>query len=229
MSKKKSRQPLHVDTCDDLYCENDAHAQVERLNHIVADDLRDLTEVLVTKHNRDHVGGLLGGEWGYATDFSNDTFELHPFYWGDCTCAHDAADTEWWNTHEHADACYQQVIRARGFIDWDDQPDMDYHERSAHNLAITDSVCAEMGLDPENGSYVHCTCTHDSEYAAWRAANGHDETICAMDRPNFRHKPTGSTVSFYKYLGRGMKVTLQGLPWKQVYQDCLDSLNLMTP
>lgn len=190
----------------------------------VAMDLRDLTELLVTHHQRDHVGGLLGGEWGYATEFSNDTFELHPYYWGDCTCTFDDDEGEWDRSHDHAATCYQQVIRERGFIDYDTETDLDYHARNAHNRAITDSVCAEMGLDPEHGSYVHCTCSYETEYAAWRNAHSHDETICAMERPNFRHKPTGTTVNFYKYLGRGMEVDLRDLPWQQIIDDCLASL-----
>lgn len=190
----------------------------------VALDLRDLTELLVTEHDCEPVGGLLGGEWGYGTWFSNDTFEMNPYYWGDCTCTFDADDSTWWNTHEHANHCYQQVIRARGFLDYDTEPDLGYKERDAHNRPIIDAVCAEMGLDPEQGSHVHCTCTHADNYAAWRDANSHDDTICAMERPNFRHKPTGTTVNFYKYLGRGMRVSLHGQPWEQVIEDCLNSL-----
>lgn len=28
----------------------------------------------------------LGGPFGYGIEFENDTFEMHPFWWGDCTC-----------------------------------------------------------------------------------------------------------------------------------------------
>lgn len=192
---------------------------------LVARNLRTLTRILVTDHHADHVGGGLGGEWGYGTHFANDTFTMHPYYWGDCTCTHEAADTEWWDTHEHADHCYQQVIRARGYLDYDSGTNLGYHARDTHNRAITNVVCAEMGLDPEYGCAVHCTCTHDDDYQTWRAANSHDNTICAMERPNFRHKPTGATVNFYKYLGRGMNVALPSeTTWEQVYDDCLRSL-----
>lgn len=197
----------------------------------VAHDLRELTEILVTQHSSGQVGGLLGGEWGYGTEFTNATFELHPYYWGDCTCTFDEAESDWWDTHEHAAACYQQVIRNRGYLDYDDDAaaDMDYRARDAHNKAIIDVVCAEMNLDPEHGYGVHCTCTHDADYAAWRAATGHDDAICAMERPNFQHKPTGTTVNWYKYLGRGMEIDVRGASWRDIFDDCLRSLTTPLP
>lgn len=187
----------------------------------IAVDLRDLTRLLVTDHGADYIGGGLGGEWGYGTRFANDTFEMNPQNWGDCSCTRDEAESRWCDTYDHAQTCYQQVIRARGFLDY---PEMDYYERLDHNLAIVEAVCAEMGLDPENGSYVHCTCTHEADYEAWVAANPHDNAICAMDRPNFRHKPTGAVVNFYKYLGRSMEVDLNGADWDAVIADCRQSL-----
>lgn len=192
----------------------------------IAADLRDLTETLVTRHQSDHIGGGLGGEWGYGTRFANDVFEMNPYNWADCSCSFDENESDWWNTHDHAPTCYQQVIRARGYLDYDtaDAIDMDYHARDAHNKAITDAVCAEMGLDPEFGCAVHCTCTHDADYAAWRAAHSHDNTICPVDRPNFHHKPTGAVVNFYKYLGRGMEVDLHGADWKTIIRDCYQSV-----
>jgi hypothetical protein len=190
----------------------------------ISNDLRWLTQTLVEgKHATNHVGGLLGGEYGYGTTFSNDVFAMSPFYWGDCVCGHDEAEGAWDDAHEHAKTCYQQVIRARGFLDYDDDTDMDYHERHAHNLAITDSVCAEMGLDPENGSYVHCTCTYTDDYGAWVEANPHDPT-CGVVVPNFLHKPSGSTVNFYKYIGRGMEVDLRE-DWQAILRECVQSLS----
>lgn len=190
----------------------------------ISNDLRWLTQTLVEgNHAENHVGGLLGGEYGYATHFSNDTFALRPYYWGDCVCGHDEAEGEWSNTHDHAPSCYQQVIRDRGFLDYDDETELTYQQRHAHNDAIVTAVCAEMGLDSEYGTYVHCTCSYDADYAAWEKANPHDPT-CGIVAPNFEHKPTGSTVDFYKYLGRGMQVNLTE-DWQTILRDCVASLS----
>lgn len=41
--------------------------------------------------------------------------------------------------------------------------------------------------------------------------------------PNFLHKPTGSEVSWYKYIGRGMEVELNG-EWKDIFVSCVKSV-----
>lgn len=41
--------------------------------------------------------------------------------------------------------------------------------------------------------------------------------------PNFLHKPSGSRVSWYKYIGRGMEVDLRA-EWRTVLADCVASL-----
>jgi hypothetical protein len=53
---------------------------------------------------------------------------------------------------------------------------------------------------------------------------------CALCRgevepaPNFLHKPTGSKVSWYKYLGRGVEMELW-VPWRGILDDVLRSIN----
>ena len=38
--------------------------------------------------------------------------------------------------------------------------------------------------------------------------------------PNFLHKPSGSKVSWYKWIGRSMEVDLKA-PWRKILTDCL--------
>lgn len=45
----------------------------------------------------------------------------------------------------------------------------------------------------------------------------------ATPEPNFRHKASGSTVTWYKYVGRGMDVHLR-TEWDQIMAECLASL-----
>lgn len=63
------------------------------------------------------------------------------------------------------------------------------------------------------------------------------ESRCAYCRdeikraPNFLHKPSGTTISWYKYIGRGMDINLYGNAdlnehgdWVTIFNDCLESL-----
>jgi hypothetical protein len=56
---------------------------VERL---AAACLYRLSERLGILRPEEQSHGLLGGSYGYGQDFSNDVFEMHPYWWGDCTC-----------------------------------------------------------------------------------------------------------------------------------------------
>jgi len=60
----------------------------------VARKLYDLSETLGKMNPEEQAHGLLGGEWGYGQDFKNDVFEMHHYYWGDCTCGAEEAEEE---------------------------------------------------------------------------------------------------------------------------------------
>lgn len=52
-------------------------------------------------------------------------------------------------------------------------------------------------------------------------------SVCKDDpprEPNFRHKPSGARVSWYKYIGRGMEVDLNGADWRQILRECEQSI-----
>ena len=53
-----------------------------------------------------------------------------------------------------------------------------------------------------------------------------DRDDCCGERvsvPNFLHKPSGTAVHWYKYIGRGMEVDLRA-DWRTVLRECVDSL-----
>lgn len=52
------------------------------LADFVSDELCALSEMLGKKNPDAQAHGCLGGEWGYGQDFKNDTFEMHPYWWG---------------------------------------------------------------------------------------------------------------------------------------------------
>ena len=94
-------------------------------------------------------------------------------------------------------------------------------------VALTERICAVTGEESgyglggrfgygenyENDTFAmrrYCWC--DLEGCAW----------CAGEAPNFLHKPSGATVHWYKYIGRGMKVS--HADWPAIMLDCLKSL-----
>lgn len=188
----------------------------------ISSDLRELTSEIDAIDPELVAHGLLGGSNGYGAEFSNDVFEMHPFWWGDCECGHDSREWDWAESNSHREHCYQEEIVRRGYSpDWDE----DYKTRQAKNKSVTDAVCAEMGLDPEFGSAVHCTCDYRDNWAQWVKDNPHPKT-CPVVRPNFMHKASGVEISWYKYIGRGMEVpeNLSRKEWRVIFNECLDSL-----
>lgn len=192
----------------------------------MADDLRDLTEALANAGWQPS-GGFLGGEFGYGAEYENDVFEMHPFHWGDCECGYESREWDWYETNQHDVHCYQAEIRRRGFRSpLDGESDGSYAEREARNHAITDQVCAEMGLDPHMGSYVHCTCSYRERAAAWHATpEGQHSETCRVVLPNFRHKVSGYSLTWYKYIGRGMEFEpIDRQRWQQIMAESLGSI-----
>lgn len=195
--------------------------------------LRRLTREIEARDPDLAVRGCLGGSDGYGCDFENEVFEMHPQWWGDCTCGYDKKEEEWCNSHEHADDCYQTKLkqreRAAGVRYWNGEtwgsdlsPAPSYDEEKAAQDRIYSELCAEYGLNREFGAAVHCTCDYKAKWAAWVAENNHDPR-CPTVLPNFRHKRTGFEVEWYKYIGRSME-TKGSCNWLEVLTECINSL-----
>lgn len=179
----------------------------------ISEDLYRLTEYLA-KNGYNAAHGVLGGDWGYGCEVSNETFEMHPFWWGDCECGHDDREGEWEDANPHADDCYQSELDRRS-------------ENGAKGAPweIAPQLAAEWGLS-EYGCAVHCTCGRDVRRAEWVDENHHDPA-CPMVRPNFRHHASGLEVRWYKYIGRSMEVVPSlpdGRRWAEMLDDCVRSV-----
>ena len=83
------------------------------------------------------------------------------------------------------------------------------------------------GVDFENATFMmfpyywgDCTCgAEDGDMA-----EDHKEG-CLLLKPNFLHKPSGATVQWYKYIGRGMETMAPpNLDWTAVIQECIRSV-----
>ena len=57
----------------------------------VSHKLYELSEILAEIDPSEQRHGFLGGEFGYGQEFKNDVFEMHPYWWGDCTCGQEEA------------------------------------------------------------------------------------------------------------------------------------------
>lgn len=161
-------------------------------------------------------------DMGYGTEFSNDVFEMNPYYWGDCTCDFDEKEAVWDETNDHRDDCYIKV-RLRRLVDaglddatWDD-PD---------EQRITKELCEEMGLSYPEGSMVHCTCDFYTTWHEWLKENKHS-TDCGVAKPNFHFKPAGLKVYWYKYIGRSTTINQEVdlKDWRLMMRECEDSLS----
>lgn len=174
----------------------------------VSGSLRRLTET-IARTGVEPSAGLLGGEFGYGCDYENDVFVMWPFWWGDCDCGRDEAEYAFEEMNPHLDTCYQIELKRR---------------TGAGDNWIGDEcrkLAAEWGL-PEVGCAVHCTCGAHERWTAWAESHPHAPR-CSEGRPNFEHKPSGSVVRWYKYIGRSMEIDIRG-EWTQILGDCLASL-----
>lgn len=77
---------------------------------------------------------------------------------------------------------------------------------------------AIYGVDFENETfrmYRYCCCEEA------------DCKFCGTDATGFLHKPSGSTVDWYKYIGKkgGMQIKLT-VPFEDIYEDCVKSLQV---
>jgi len=71
-----------------------------------------------------------------------------------------------------------------------------------------------------------CTCGGKERWAKWRELHPHAER-CAIMLPNFWYKPNGLRITWYKWIGRDMKMkpaTISGEEWGNLFHECLNSL-----
>lgn len=190
---------------------------------LVADELYALSEELGKRDPDAQVHGFLGGEWGYGQDFRNDTFEMHPYWWGDCECGFEDEALAWEEANPHTPECWQER--------WSNE-----HNRiNALNLGYDEGVrlmdewATANGWDGRPGVAVFCDCGQDGLYQAWRETHSHDPE-CGVVRPNFKYGLV--EVRWYKYIGCGMSCSheLDRAAWRVLFAACHASLvNPITP
>lgn len=198
-------------------------------------DLVALTEYIGRVTGNTYIGGVLGGEFGYGVEFENNTFLMFPFYWGDCDCGWDVTQSGI-AEEPHDTDCYQTELDARferdglGYDDWRPRsPDLAYDERQKRERAVYKELTAKYGLSMF-GCAVHCTCTRRARFqtrfdAEKLGPDGHGPS-CPTIRPNFRHKPSGLEVRWYKWIGRDTEYNWKpsSKRWRRIFEECVASV-----
>lgn len=187
----------------------------ERAEEGIGKDLVELTRILCEEKGCEEWGGLLGGKYGYGTDYENDTFEIHHFCWceredcpwcGGCTCPES-------RTHYFVDG--KEVTRGdfgRFFEDYvGETKDITERRRKAQEANSRRKIVHDPVCDYCLGKGVFST--HGAEPG--RGA------------PNFWHKPSGFKVWWYKWIGRDMEYNREITEgeWKAIFEDCVRSLS----
>ncbi|MEB3023347.1 MULTISPECIES: hypothetical protein [Mycolicibacter] len=137
---------------------------------------------------------LFGGADGYGEDWSNTTFTMRPYDYGDCTCGQESRIEEWSASHSHTPECTQTEIQAvQGKFTGTELREQFAQLKSRLNI-------------PDQGAMWHCTCGVEDAYQTL-LKNEHHSPRCEPFLPNFVYHPTGAEIRWYKYIGRGMEIT----------------------
>ena len=184
---------------------------------MVANELYALSEALGKRDPEAQAHGLLGGEWGYGQDFTNAVFEMHPYWWDECECGFDEAESTWEDEHPHTAECWQVRYRVE--------------DERLHGLGLKweerhkqlDAWAEANGWNGRPGVAVHCDCGTLRAWRKWRGNHGHD-SACRVVLPNFRCGDV--SIHWYKYIGRGMSVNreVSRAEWRDIFARCFDSI-----
>lgn len=180
----------------------------------VGEMLYELAESLIDNINDDPV---------YGTEYVNDVFEMHPYYWGDCTCGFEDEEIEWEETHPHKSDCFH-VKYERYIVELEQKGILPYGKTEREYNKLLKQFAKENGFKGLYGIAIYCDCGRDEEYEKWRETHDH-KPDCPIVVPNFLYKPTGLAIYWYKYIGRDMsanqKIRLR--EFREIINYCLQS------
>ena len=208
---------------------------------VIETDLVNLTKWLTKSGAAErYAGGILGGEWGYGVEFENNVFLMHPFCWCEREdCPWCASCTGEGHHPGHKPDCYQTRLQALQETHGERKPwGLSAYGVPAYDRA-RDDLCREMGLDPNFGSEVHCTCgaddiakaNYDACQCDWHTGSGPFRFGGATQGPNFLHKPSGLRIRWYKWIGRDTEYEpAQPGPkqWRRIFKECIASVTPST-
>lgn len=171
--------------------------------------LIELTEAIARVAPDKVASGLLGGEFGYGALYENDHFMMHPHCW----CEQD--DCRW------CQGCDCPAESMHYFVDG---VEVGYEEWMA-------SFKRECGDPPGGYGAAHHAWMQQAKLINARRQTVHDPVcdFCVKhggeNAPNFLHKPSGTEVRWYKYIGRDMAVKVaKGIDVRRVFAECVASV-----
>jgi len=160
----------------------------------------------------------------YGVNFDNGVFSVFPYYWGDCTCGYDEAECEWDKDNEHSSTCYQ-IDYQKADRSW--VVDMDTDKWADEVLK---PIYEKHGFDTTethwwHGCAIRCTCDYEDSWEKFLSENKHHQD-CPTIKPNFLYKPTGFSISWYKYPLRDsyMNHKISVVEFSEIIDKCIDSL-----
>lgn len=153
---------------------------------------------------------IIGEEDGYGIEYVNDIFELHKYYWGDCTCGYENKVIQWEKDNKHSETCYQTALKniciEKNFYDKNGEYITSFSKsfidyRNKEMRKIYEQLCIQFGLTYPEGCAVHCTCDYKTKHQEFLKNENH-KSSCLIIKPNFWYKPTDFKIMWYKYIGR---------------------------
>lgn len=159
-----------------------------------------------------------------GVEYCNDVFEMHKFWWGDCTCGFDDEEWEWLERHPHKPDCfhvkyekYEKELEEKGITLYN-------HKTKEKWKQLMKKFAEENGYPRLEGIAVYCDCGRDEEYEKWLQTHGH-KPDCKLVVPNFLYKPTGLAIYWYKWIGRSMSANQKIRPreFRKIIDHCIQS------
>lgn len=197
----------------------------ERASNLIETDLVELTRSLVERGLAEHVGGGLGGMYGYGANFRNDVFMMHYYCW----C--DEEDCPWCMGCDCPDDAYTCLVDNKrvALEEWSsffDQycgpypgPNASKEEQDRWNRLADEANARRDIIHTPTCDY--CTGRANAEYGAepGKAA------------PNFwYYGKSGQEIKiwWYKYIGRSMECgrEIDMDEWDTIFRECLASIEV---
>lgn len=100
-----------------------------------------------------------------------------------------------------------------------------YDARQKFENKLMTELCQKHKQDRKYSAAVHCTCDYKAKRAEWCATDDHAKD-CPIVLPNFRYKPTGFEIQWYKYpLRDSYKNQSVGLgDFRKIIDTCIGSI-----
>ena len=114
--------------------------------------------------------------YSYGSYYKNDTFEMRPFYWGDCTCDYEPTLAKWEEENDHDPDCYQTIFHEMHYKDYGNSFEYKDGHSFDDSCGCVDYLYKKFKISKNTpGAYIHCTCMHDAHTRNFLNTISHSE------------------------------------------------------